>query len=89
MRSPRHLYPLIVALALSACATSPKPPPPLTRPLLDQYLANDCQPLGEVPARDDFDALLAWVTGDVLPKYGDCAIRHRQTVEAWPKSNPP
>jgi hypothetical protein len=89
MRNPLRRFPLIAALALTACASSPKAPPPLTRPSLDQYLANDCQQLAEVPARDDFDALLAWVTGDVLPKYGDCAIRHRQTVEAWPKAGSP
>jgi hypothetical protein len=60
-------------------------PPQSIKPSLDQYLANDCEPIGAVPDTNDFDVLLSWVSGTVFRKYGDCAIRHRQTVAAWPK----
>lgn len=80
-----HLFPLIAGLALSACATSQKQPPPPTKPLLDQYLASDCQTIGPTPTRDDYDVLQDWVQDLLIPKYIDCAVRHRKTVEAWPK----
>lgn len=80
---PRCL--LIAALALSGCATSPKPPPQQITPSLDRLLAADCQLIGETPAKDDYDALQDWVEEVLIPKYIDCAIRHRATVDAWPK----
>lgn len=80
---PRSL--LIASLVLSGCATSPKPPPPLTKPSLDQYLASDCDLIGETPTADDYDVLQGWVQDVLIPRYVDCAIRHRKTVEAWPK----
>lgn len=84
MRHLRHFL-LIASLALSGCTTSPKLPPQQTKPSLDQYLANDCQLIGETPKADDYDVLQDWVQDVLIPKYIDCAIRHRKTVEAWPK----
>lgn len=89
MSNRLHRYLLIASLALSGCATSPKAPPQSIRPSLDQYLSNDCQLIGEPPQSNDFDALLGWVQSDILPKYADCAIRHRKTVDAWPTTNTP
>lgn len=80
-----QLCPLIAVLALSACTTSPKLPPQPIAPSLDQYLANDCQLIGDTPKADDYDVLQDWVQDVLIPKYIDCAIRHRKTVEAWPK----
>jgi len=80
-----RLIVLIASLALSGCATSPKPQPPPTRPSLDQYLASDCQLIGQTPTTDDYDVLQTWVEEVFVPKYVDCAIRHKKTVEAWPK----
>lgn len=85
MRNLPRLSLLTVALALSGCNASLKAPQPWTPPLLDQHLANDCQLIGEVPQSNDFDVLLVWVQTNLLPKYADCAIRHRATVAAWPK----
>ena len=83
----RHLHRclLIASLALSACATSPTPQPPPTRPPLDQYLASDCELIGPVPVTDDFDVLDTWVREHLFTIIADCAIRHRKTVDAWPK----
>ena len=54
-------------------------------PSLDQYLANDCALIGETPSADDYDVLQGWMQDVLIPKYVDCAVRHRKTVEAWPK----
>ena len=83
----RHLlsFLTIAVLALSGCETLPKAPPKLTAPLLDQFLANDCQLIGETPTTDDYDVLQDWVQDILIPRYIDCAIRHRKTVDAWPK----
>lgn len=82
---PLPLSLLIASLALCGCETLPKRPPPLTAPLLDQYLANDCAFVGETPTTDDYDVLQGWVQEVLIPQYTDCAIRHRKTVDAWPK----
>ena len=76
---------LIASLALCGCETLPKRPPPPIKPSLDQYLANSCALIGETPTTDDYDVLQAWVQEVLIPMYTDCAIRHRQTVDAWPK----
>ena len=39
----------------------------------------------DAPAAD-YDAWQAWMMGPVLRALGDCATRHRKTVEAWPAS---
>lgn len=75
----------IAAPALFGCETLPKAPPRSIPPSLDQYLASDCDLIGETPTADDYDVLQAWVQDIMLPKYADCAIRHRKTVDAWPK----
>ena len=80
-----HLFLLIASLVLCGCATSPRQPPPQTPPSLDRYLANECQLIGAVPQVDDYDILQDWVQDVLIPKYIDCAVRHRKTVEAWPK----
>ena len=82
---PLPLFLLIVSLVLSGCETSPKAPPQPTRPSLDQYLASECALIGETPTTDDYDVLQGWVQDVLIPRYVDCAIRHRKTVEAWPK----
>ncbi len=84
MRHLRH-FPIIAALVLSGCATSPTRPPPLIKPSLDQSLAANCQVIGETPTVDDYDVLQNWVQDVLIPRYVDCAIRHRKTVDAWPK----
>lgn len=33
----------------------------------------------------DYDAWQEWVMGDVLKALGECAAKHRKTVEAWPQ----
>src|SRR3569623_947380 len=76
---------LTAALMLSGCASSPAPLVPSTKPLLDSALAADCKPLGQPDKPDDYDAWLTWMVDVVLPNYGDCAIRHRRTIEAWPQ----
>jgi hypothetical protein len=83
----RHLphFLLIASLVLSGCVTSPTRPPPPIKPSLDQSLANECQLIGDVPTADDYDVLQGWVQEVLIPRYVDCAIRHRQTVAAWPK----
>lgn len=53
--------------------------------MLDQYLASDCALIGETPTTDDYDVLQGWVQEVLIPRYADCAIRHRKTVDAWPK----
>lgn len=55
---------------------APKPP-------LDSALAADCPPLPR-PAKADYDAWEDY-TIEVIGLYGDCAQRHRETVNAWPK----
>ncbi|WP_147384077.1 hypothetical protein [Noviherbaspirillum sedimenti] len=33
----------------------------------------------------DYDVWQEWIVGTVLRAYGECAARHRKTVDAWPK----
>lgn len=79
----RRLYLLIAALILSGCAPSTPLLIPSTKPELDASLAKPCRELSKPQA--DYDAWLNWLLDDVLPAYGECASRHRKTVEAWPK----
>lgn len=57
----------------------PSPVPPL-----DAKLAEPCATL-TAPEVLDFDVWMLWVQGEVLRAYGECAVRHRATVAAWPK----
>jgi hypothetical protein len=79
MRLPRTLCLLIAVPTLSACACFGKrSPPPM--PPLDASLARLCEPV-QMPA-SDYDAWLEWAVEHVAA-YGQCAARHRLTVEAW------
>lgn len=68
---------------LIGCKSLPTPSQPPTKPLLDSSLAKPCAPLSN-PVLDDFDA---WLDSyiQLVRDYADCAVRHRKTVEAWPK----
>lgn len=57
---------------------------PSTPPPLDTALAADCKELSK--PLPDYDAWLQWVVTEVLPAYTDCAVRHAETVQAWPKA---
>ena len=50
-------------------------------PPLDSSLAADCKALPE-PPDGDYDELTDWMV-DVIGMYGECAARHRATVELW------
>lgn len=56
----------------------PSKPPPL-----DSALAAPCR-IPDAPASADYDAWQEWVMADVLKALGECAAKHRKTVEAWP-----
>ena len=67
-------------LILSGCASSKMPlQPPI--PPLDSSLAADCRLLPE-PPEGGYDDLMTWMVS-VIGMYGDCAARHKQTVNAW------
>lgn len=70
---------MVACLILSGCACFGKPSPPRMPPL-DQSLARLCEPI-EMPEAD-YDRWLEWAV-DHVAKYGQCAARHRATVEAW------
>jgi hypothetical protein len=80
----QNLCPMIVVLMLTGCPASLKPPPLQTRPLLDSALAQDCKPIN-VPNTMNIDEILTWIKFELFRDYGECAIRHKKTVEAWPK----
>lgn len=79
----RSLCLWIAALMMSGCGLSPTRLTPQTQPLLDSKLAEPCPALTK-PASSDYDVWQAWVQDEVLREYGDCAAKHRKTVEAWP-----
>ena len=76
---------LIAVLILSGCSAVM----PLSRlhaplyPPLDASLAADCR-LPDVSPVADYDE---WdkENADILAALADCAVRHHQTVKAWPK----
>lgn len=80
----RRLCQWIVVLMLGGCASLHPESTPRTTPPLDSRLAEHCAPLSK-PQAADYDAWLDWLLDVVLPAYGDCAARHRETVAAWPK----
>ena len=69
-----------VVLILNGCASSPMPSQPPIPPL-DSSLAADCKAL-PTPPDGDYDELTGWMV-DVIGLYGECAARHRATVELW------
>jgi hypothetical protein len=68
---------------LFACASSPTVSQPQTKPQLDSSLAKDCAILSG-PELDDYDAWLESYL-ETIRLYSECAVRHRKTVQAWPK----
>lgn len=74
----------IVALMLAGCASSKTPlTQPASVPPLRSDLAADCDTL-TAPTALDYDVWQDWMTGTVLPAYKTCALRHHDTVAAWP-----
>lgn len=53
----------------------PMPPPPAN-------LASDCPPLPAPPSTLIDPDRAVWEV-DIIAKYGDCALRHKMTVDAW------
>lgn len=49
-------------------------------------LASECQPLPKVPDLLTDPERAIWEL-EIIAKYGDCALRHRLTVEAWREAN--
>jgi hypothetical protein len=67
---------------LTGCASS-KTQYVQQMPPLDSSLAADCKTLPE-PPDGDYDELTGWMV-EVIGLYGECAARHRATVELWQK----
>jgi hypothetical protein len=65
--------------ALSGCSkavsVAPMPQPPAN-------LASNCPPLPNPPSVLTDPERAIWEI-DIIAKYGDCALRHRRTIEAW------
>ena len=53
-------------------------------PALPANLAADCPSLPDAPNPLIDPARAVWEL-QIIAAYGDCASRHRHTVEAWPK----
>lgn len=51
-------------------------------PLPPANLANNCPPL-PVPPKPLTDPERAIWELEMIAKYGDCAMRHRMTIDAW------
>jgi hypothetical protein len=66
------------------CAALQNQSKPYEKPQLDSSLAKDCV-IPDAPTSKDYDVWQTWVEEQVLAALGDCAIRHKKTVEAWPK----
>jgi hypothetical protein len=64
---------------------APSTPPAPQYPALDSALAAPCL-LPDAPAVADYDVWQEWIEQKLVPAFADCAIRHRQTVAAWPKN---
>lgn len=79
---------VVLAGALAGCASTKLPPavPVVMRyPELDSALAAPCE-IPAAPAAADYDAWQAWIEGPMIRAFSDCAIRHRETVAAWPRN---
>ncbi len=81
MRRKTILSLLTASLILTGCASSSKLSIQPTVPPLDSSLSADCKALPE-PPDGDYDELTGWMV-DVIGLYGECAARHRATVELW------
>ena len=51
-------------------------------PLPPANLASNCPPLPAPPSLLTDPERAIWEV-DIIAKYGDCALRHKMTVEAW------
>lgn len=67
---------------LCACSTAPLR---LPTPELEASLAQSCPPVPPRPTPLVDPDRSGWELG-LLAAYGECAARHRHTVDAWPKS---
>ena len=78
-RLPLFLCLALLILVLSGCSKAvsivPMPQPPAN-------LASNCAPLSPVPQPLVDPERVIWEV-DTVAKYGDCAMKHRLTVEAW------
>lgn len=54
-------------------------------PLPPANLASDCQELPKPPELLTDPERAIWEL-EIIAKYGNCALRHRLTVEAWSKA---
>ena len=81
MLSPRSSTAIVLALTMTACAAPKQPSPPPTA--LQASLRQPCPPLPVLPDGTAATAL-RWI-GQASKLYGECASRHRETVEAWPR----
>jgi len=83
----RILCLLVDGLMLSGCGTSQTLYVRRAVPPLDSGLATPCPELPDPPQDPaDYDEWQIWLQDNVLVAYGECAARHRATVEAWPKN---
>ena len=73
---------VLLPIALSGCSKAvsitPMPPPPAN-------LASDCNSL-EQPPEPLIDPERAVWESALIAAYGDCAVKHRLTVEAWERA---
>lgn len=73
---------IVLCLAiLAACSSKPLPRPTLTLPA---NLAANCPGL-PTPPEPLIDHDRAIWEATLIARYADCALRHRMTVEAWPR----
>ncbi|QDH50432.1 hypothetical protein [Caulobacter phage RLK] len=75
----------LIALCLLPCAACLPKRLPTPTPALQANLKALCPPLPQPESLDP--ARLEWEL-KVVAQYGDCAERHRRTVEAWPNAKP-
>lgn len=72
----------LLLLILSGCSKAvsvvPMPKPPVN-------LQTPCQALSDVPDPLIDPARALWES-EMIAKYGDCAVKHRLTVEAWERA---
>ena len=73
---------VLLLLALSGCSKAvsvvPMPTPPAN-------LQTPCQALSDVPDPLIDPARALWES-EMIAKYGDCAVKHRLTIEAWERA---
>lgn len=73
----------LLLILLSACSTRPAA---MQTVRLQANLAANCPPISPLPVPLIDPERAAW-EAELMLSYGDCAARHRLTVEAWPVAN--